>query len=91
VLHFFTWLILLAFGWLAVLSLPYWLAMGLIFFALVFEHLLCRSGDLARINVAFFQMNALVGLVLIIGVALSVYQAHPVMLFDGHVMIGGRP
>jgi len=72
-LHFFTWLILLAFGWLALLSLPYWIAMGLIFFALIFEHILCRSSDLARINVAFFQMNALVGLFLVIGVGMSLY------------------
>jgi 4-hydroxybenzoate polyprenyltransferase len=75
ILHFLTWLILLAFGWLAMLSLPYWIAMGLISFALIFEHILCRSTDLARINVAFFQMNALVGLILVIGVGLSIYLA----------------
>ena len=72
-LHLFTWLILLGFGWMAGLSLPYWVAMGLIFFALIFEHILCRSGDLARINVAFFQMNALVGLILVIGVGASIF------------------
>jgi len=70
-LHVLTWLILLAFGWLAMLSLPYWIAMGLIFFALIFEHVLCRSNDLAKINVAFFQMNALVGLILVVGVGTS--------------------
>lgn len=77
ILHFMTWLILLAFGWLAALSLPYWVAMGLIFFLLIFEHILCRSGDLARINVAFFQMNALVGLFLVIGVAASICLPDP--------------
>ena len=71
VLHAMTWLILLAFGWLAALGMPYWIAMGLIFISLIIEHVLCRSNDLARINVAFFQMNALVGLFLVIGVALS--------------------
>jgi hypothetical protein len=45
--------------------------MFFIFLALVAEHLLCRSSDLARINLAFFQMNALVGLVLVIGVGWS--------------------
>src|SRR5260221_7329423 len=74
-LHLYTWLLLLAFGWLAHLGMPYWVAMGLIFFALIFEHILCRSCDLARINVAFFQMNALVGLILVIGVGLSIYFA----------------
>ncbi len=70
-LHVLTWLILLGFGWLAGLEMPYWIAMGLIFVALVFEHILSRSGDLVRINVAFFQMNALVGLILVIGVGVS--------------------
>ncbi len=79
VLHIFTWLILLAFGWLADLSLPYWLAMGLIFFALIFEHVLCRTGDLVKINIAFFQMNALVGLFLVLGVGASLF------LSDDHV------
>jgi 4-hydroxybenzoate polyprenyltransferase len=71
ILHIFTWLILLAFGWLAGLEMPYWIAMGLVFIALIVEHILCRSSDLARINVAFFQMNALVGLILVIGVGAS--------------------
>ena len=75
-LHLLTWLILLAFGWIAGLGMPYYIAMGLIFFALIFEHALCRTGDLARINVAFFQMNALVGLILVIGVGASIYYAY---------------
>jgi len=77
VLHFFTWLILIAFGWMAGLSLPYWIAMGLIFLVLILEHILCRSSDLVKVNVAFFQMNALVGLILIVGVALSIYGNYP--------------
>ena len=86
-LHFFTWLILLGFGWLAALSLPYWIAMGLIFIALIIEHILCRSNDLARINVAFFQMNALVGLILVIGVGASIYWPdHPLSLMNGHIL-----
>ena len=72
ILHIFTWLILLAFGWLAGLGMPYYTAMLLIFFALIFEHVLCRSGDLARINAAFFNMNALVGLILVIGVGAGI-------------------
>ena len=71
VLHLLTWLILLAFGWLADLQMPYWIAMGLIFLVLIAEHVLSRSGDLVKINIAFFQMNALVGLILVIAVGLS--------------------
>ena len=84
ILHLFTWLILLAFGWLAGLGMPYYVAMGLIFFALIFEHILCRSNDLARINVAFFQMNALVGLILVLGVGASLYlQKRPDFIYWG--------
>jgi hypothetical protein len=46
--------------------------MAFIFGALVFEHRLCRTGDLTRINIAFFNMNALVGLFLVLGVAASI-------------------
>ncbi len=71
-LHVATWLLLGLFGWLAALSLPYWLAMAFILGALVFEHRLCRTGDLTRINIAFFNMNALVGLCLVLGVVGSI-------------------
>ncbi len=84
VLHFFTWLILIAFGCAAGLSLPYWIAMLLILGALFIEHLLCRTGDLARINIAFFQMNAFVGLFLVLGIAASLYWPHL------HLLSGGR-
>jgi len=83
ILHVFTWLILLGFGWMAGLSLPYWIAMVLIFFSLIAEHVLCASGDLKRINTAFFELNALVGLALVIGVALSIYCPNWTNPFSG--------
>jgi 4-hydroxybenzoate polyprenyltransferase len=73
-LHAVTWLLLVSWGWLAQLSPAYWFSMAFVLVALIFEHLLCSfSKDLARINMAFFHMNALVGLFLIIGVMLSLY------------------
>jgi hypothetical protein len=46
----------------------------------MFEHKLCRSGDVHRINIAFFQMNAFVGLFVVAGVAASVYwQSRPLL------------
>jgi 4-hydroxybenzoate polyprenyltransferase len=75
-LHVATWLILGMFGWLAGLSLPYWVAMLFILCALILEHRFCLTGDLARINVAFFNMNALVGLFLVIGVGASLIWPH---------------
>jgi hypothetical protein len=44
--------------------------------ALVLEHRLCQSTDLARINAAFFNMNALVGLFLVAGVGASLAWPH---------------
>jgi 4-hydroxybenzoate polyprenyltransferase len=95
ILHTFTWLILLSFGWIADLGMPYYIAMGLIFFVLIAEHVLCQSTDLAKINVAFFNMNALVGLFLVIGVGVGIYlPTHYVTLMDGHLLLnvgGGAP
>jgi len=76
ILHLMTWLILLGFGWIANLGMPYYVAMALIFVALGVEHILCRSTDLAKINLAFFQMNALVGLILVVGVGASIFQQY---------------
>jgi 4-hydroxybenzoate polyprenyltransferase len=82
ILHAVTWLILLAFGWLAHLGVAYWIAMGLIFIALIVEHVLCQSRDLAKINVAFFQMNALVGLILVVGVGVSIFCANGITVWN---------
>jgi len=99
-LHALTWLILIAFGWLAHLGMAYWAAMGLIFIALIIEHVLCQSSDLAKINLAFFQMNALVGLILVIGVGVSLIPAGRIYgietMVNGHtysfnVRTGGQP
>jgi len=40
---------------------------------LVVEHILARTQDLAKINIAFFQMNAAVGVVLltVVGIDLA--------------------
>jgi 4-hydroxybenzoate polyprenyltransferase len=85
VLHALTWLILIAFGWLAHLGMAYWIAMGLIFLALIVEHVLCQSTDMAKINVAFFQMNAVVGLILVIGVGVSLIPSGRIYGFNGYV------
>ena len=64
-LHVATWLLL---GIVRLAGRAFYCHIGwrwhFILGALVFEHRLCRhSGDLTRINIAFFNMNALVGLI----------------------------
>jgi 4-hydroxybenzoate polyprenyltransferase len=68
-LHLLTWLLLLGFGWVTQLGLFYWTAMFVVTVALAYEHWLTRSRDVRQINEAFFKMNALVSLALILGVA----------------------
>jgi 4-hydroxybenzoate polyprenyltransferase len=93
VLHFLTWLILGVFGWLAGFSAPYWIAMLLILGSLVVEHRLCRTGDLPRINMAFFHMNALVGLFLVLGVGASLYFTNEYLTrhLDAFLHPGAQP
>ena len=72
-LHAVAWGLFLGFGLAAGLGKPYWFGLGIAAVGLVFEQRLSRSEDTGRINVAFFQVNALVGLVLLVGTALSIY------------------
>lgn len=75
-LHVLTWIILAAFGLLAALAAPYWISLAVVAGALVHEHRLCRTGRLDKINMAFFQMNALVGAALLAGVGLDVWMRY---------------
>lgn len=70
-LHGVTLLLLAAFGRAADLGSPYWCGWGAAVLCIFYEHLLTRGGDLGRINRAFFHMNALVGLALLIGTLAS--------------------
>lgn len=72
-LHILAWITLTLFGWLAALGAPYWISLVIVAGALVHEHRLSRTGELDKINLAFFQMNALVGAALLAGVALDVW------------------
>jgi 4-hydroxybenzoate polyprenyltransferase len=73
-LHFVTWLILIAFGGLVGLQAPYWISLTLVAGALVYEHILCRSGDVQKINQAFFQVNAAVSVILLLGVGAQTWN-----------------
>lgn len=72
-LHLLAWLALGAFGLACGFGWRYAAGWGLIAGALVFEHRLARTGDVARVNAAFFQANAFVGLVLLAAVGVEVF------------------
>lgn len=56
----------LAFGRLAGLGSIYFAGLALVAAGLVYEHLLARKGNVAAINVAFFQVNAAVSAVFVL-------------------------
>ena len=59
-LHAAAWVGLMAFGVVAGLGSIYFSSMALVGVALGYEHFLARQGNLAAINKAFFQVNAIV-------------------------------
>ena len=70
-LHLFVLLALIAFGLIARLGMIYFCTMALVAAALLFEHRSARSLDVAGINRAFFQSNAFVSAVFLVGVCLD--------------------
>lgn len=72
-LHVAAWLALGLFGMTCGFGWRYAVGWALVAMALVFEHRLGRTGDIARVNMAFFQANAFVGLVVLAAVAIEVF------------------
>jgi 4-hydroxybenzoate polyprenyltransferase len=70
-LHLGMFVMLIAFGLAAHLSGPYFFAMPLVAAALLYEHRIARTLDLAGINRAFFQSNAFVSAIFLIAVCLD--------------------
>ncbi len=72
-LHLLAWLGLGAFGLACGFGWRYAIGWALVAAALIFEHGLARTGDVARVNTAFFQANAFVGIVVLGAVAAEVF------------------
>jgi 4-hydroxybenzoate polyprenyltransferase len=67
-LHTTSFILLGVFGWFAQLVWPFWMAWGMIALFLMIEQRWAKTGQIDRINQAFFEMNALVSMTLLIGV-----------------------
>lgn len=57
----------MAFGW------PFWLAFVIVMGLLIWEHRLVKPNDLSKINIAFFNINSYISLILFAGVLGSLY------------------
>jgi 4-hydroxybenzoate polyprenyltransferase len=62
---------LVALGILMSLGWPYWLALVLVSGLLVYEHRLVSPDDLSRLNVAFFNINSYISILLFAGVLIN--------------------
>ena len=69
VLHLAMFVVLLLFGWTASLGAAFWWSLVVVAGALFFEHRIAARRDVAAINQAFFQANAVVGFALLGGMA----------------------
>ena len=68
-LHWLAFAVLAIFGAVAQLGWIYFAALGLIAIVLIYEHRIAARRDVNAINRAFFNSNAVVGLVFLVGVA----------------------
>jgi 4-hydroxybenzoate polyprenyltransferase len=64
--------LLLAFGLISDLRVPYYIGLGIILVCLVGQHLLARKRDPVSLNVAFFRMNAIISAVFLGAVIVDV-------------------
>jgi 4-hydroxybenzoate polyprenyltransferase len=72
-LHIAAALGFLAFGWMAGLGAAYWAASLLVVVALIWEHRIANPENPGSINAAFFNVNALVSMTLLLGALLNYY------------------
>jgi len=71
--HALTVFLLLVLGAALRLGWPYWIGLLVVAGLLVYEHRLVRPDDLTRINVAFFNVNSIISLVLLASVLGAIF------------------
>jgi 4-hydroxybenzoate polyprenyltransferase len=64
--HLVTVVALAAAGWVLALGWPYWLGLAAVAVLLVYEHSLVSPSDLSRVNVAFFNVNSVVAVIVLV-------------------------
>jgi 4-hydroxybenzoate polyprenyltransferase len=70
--HVVTAVLLLAFGLISNLHMPYYLGLAIILICLAVQHVLARKQDPVSLNAAFFRMNAIISAVFLGAVAVDV-------------------
>src|SRR2546428_267251 len=76
-MHILTIALLLIVGILLHLGLIYWLGLAIATGLIIYEHQLVSSTDLSKVNVAFFNMNGYIALVVFLSTFLAIYIRFP--------------
>jgi 4-hydroxybenzoate polyprenyltransferase len=59
-------------GFVALLGWPYWFGVAIMAALLAYEHLLVRPDDLSKLDVAFFDINGYISVVIFLTTAAAV-------------------
>ena len=76
-MHIITIALLVAVGILLHLGLIYWLGLAIASILIVYEHQLVSPTDLSKLNVAFFNMNGYIAVVVFVCTFLAIYIHFP--------------
>ena len=76
-MHILTIALLLIVGILLHLGLIYWLGLAIATGLIIYEHQIVSSTDLSKVNVAFFNMNGYIALVVFLSTFLAIYIRIP--------------
>ncbi len=68
-------LMLIALYFITPLSNIYLAGVGIIIALLIYEHVLVGSGDISKVNVAFFNVNAAISFVMFLSIALDIFMS----------------
>jgi 4-hydroxybenzoate polyprenyltransferase len=72
--HALTALALAALGWMEGLGLFYWLGWAAVVALLVYEHSLVTPRDLSRLNIAFFNVNGYIAVIMLVAVVTGLWR-----------------
>jgi 4-hydroxybenzoate polyprenyltransferase len=70
--HIITVFLLFVLGFVALLGWPYWFGVAIMAALLAYEHLLVRPDDLSKLDVAFFDINGYISVVIFLTTAAAV-------------------
>lgn len=71
IFHLITFLMLVLTGIVFNLSVVYWIGMMVVFLLFVYEHSLVKKDDLSKLNLAFFNMNGYISVIVFLSTSLS--------------------